>query len=82
MARMPIPIEPAEFRRQCEMAAADLEADQAGQDGDDENHAGCDRFEAVFSAGSSARMEMKVEAHSAAPVPTDAMNSQPYRVDP
>ena len=31
--------------------------------------------------GSSARMEMKVEAHSAAPVPTEAMNSQPVRVD-
>ena len=30
--------------------------------------------------GSSARIEMKVEAHSAAPVPTDAMNSQPCRV--
>ena len=27
--------------------------------------------------GSSARIEMKVEAHSAAPVPTEAMNSQP-----
>ena len=25
---------------------------------------------------------MKVEAHSAAPVPTEAMNSQPRRVDP
>jgi hypothetical protein len=25
---------------------------------------------------------MNVEAHSAAPVPTDAMNSQPWRVDP
>jgi hypothetical protein len=31
----------------------------------------------LFSDGSSARIEMKVEAHSAAPVPTDAMNSQP-----
>ena len=31
----------------------------------------------LFSVGSSARMEMKVEAQSAAPVPTEAMNSQP-----
>ena len=35
---------------------------------------------AVQRDGSSARMEMKVEAHSAAPVPTEAMNSQPIRV--
>ena len=35
-----------------------------------------------FSDGSSARIEMKVEAHSAAPVPTEAMNSQPIRVVP
>ncbi len=27
-------------------------------------------------------MEMKVAAHSAAPVPTEAMNSQPVRVAP
>jgi hypothetical protein len=31
----------------------------------------------LFSDGSSARIEMKVEAHSATPVPTEAMNSQP-----
>ena len=31
----------------------------------------------LFREGSSARMEMKVEAQSAAPVPTEAMNSQP-----
>ena len=31
----------------------------------------------LFSDGSSARIEMKVEAHNAAPVPTEAMNSQP-----
>ena len=31
----------------------------------------------VFNDGSSARIEMKVEAQSAAPVPTEAMNSQP-----
>ena len=31
----------------------------------------------LSSCGSSARMEMKTEAHSAAPVPTEAMNSQP-----
>ena len=37
---------------------------------------------ALFSDGSSARIEMKVEAQSAAPVPTEAMNSQPYRVVP
>ena len=36
----------------------------------------------LFRDGSSARIEMKVEAHNAAPVPTDAMNSQPYRVVP
>ncbi len=35
-----------------------------------------------FRVGSSARIEMKVEAHSAAPVPTEAMNSQPIRVVP
>jgi hypothetical protein len=34
------------------------------------------------SNGSSARIEMKVEAHKAAPVPTEAMNSQPWRVAP
>jgi hypothetical protein len=35
-----------------------------------------------FRVGSSARIEMKVEAHSAAPVPTEAMNSQPIREVP
>ena len=32
---------------------------------------------ALVKPGSSERIEMKVEAHSAAPVPTEAMNSQP-----
>ncbi len=36
----------------------------------------------LVSNGSSARIEMKVEAHNAAPVPTEAMNSQPLRVVP
>ena len=36
----------------------------------------------LCNSGSSAKIEMKVEAHSAAPVPTEAMNSQPYRVEP
>ena len=71
----------AGFRRQGEMAAADLEPDEAGDDRDDEHEAGGDRLEAARQCGSSARMEMKVEAQSAAPVPTEAMNSQPVRVD-
>ncbi len=40
------------------------------------------RSKPLLSDGSSARIEMKVEAHKAAPVPTEAMKSQPYRVDP
>ena len=36
----------------------------------------------LVSIGSSARIEMNVEAHNAAPVPTDAMNNQPRRVEP
>ena len=38
--------EAAGFRRQRKMAAADLEADQTGDDGDDEHRAGRDRLEA------------------------------------
>ena len=67
----------AGFRRQRKMAAADLKAGEAGEDGDDQYEAGRDRLETAVQRGSSARMEMKVEAHSAAPVPTEAMNSQP-----
>src|SRR5215475_13354254 len=34
----------------------------------------------LAGCGSSARMETKVAAQSAAPVPTEAMNSQPVRI--
>ena len=70
--------EAAGFRRQREVAAADLEADQAGDDGDDAARRRSRPARSLnCSVGSSARIEMKVEAHSAAPVPTEAMNSQP-----
>ena len=36
----------------------------------------------LTSRGSSAKIEMKVEAHNATPAPTEAMNSQPRRVEP
>src|ERR1700761_3036251 len=36
----------------------------------------------LASVGSSARIETKVDAHNAAPVPTEAMKSQPRRAAP
>ena len=69
--------EPAKFGRERKMPAADFETEKAGDDGDHQNDASRNGSNPVFNDGSSARIEMKVEAQSAAPVPTEAINSQP-----
>ena len=79
MARMPTPItSPPSSGASVKCRLPISKPTRQASDGDDQNGAGGYRLEAAIRAtGSSARIEMKVEAHNAAPVPTDAMNSQP-----